>query len=145
MIYMPLYAALVGGVLIVLQTGLKLTVGTYRGVVNKGLGTEGDPKLARLARRHANMAENAPIFIAVLAIYELFFGQTNLAFWLAAIFVFARVAHIIAFSNNAGSHLEDTSGGKKIFVAMRMIGAFGSAITSLVLGVALLVGAVPFL
>ena len=77
------------------------------------------------------------IFIAVLAVYELINGQTGLAFWLALAFGIGRLAHAIGFSSNTGSHLVDVKGGRKVFIAMRVIGAMSTFFTFIVLGGAL--------
>lgn len=134
----PVYAALLGGGLLAAQSLLMLNVGMYRTSLQKGVGVDGDVKLERLVRRHGNLAENAGIFVAVLTIYELLFGQTTLAFWVAIIFAAARALHAFGFSNAAGSHLIEAEGGKKLFLMMRASGAMITAIVSIVLGVALI-------
>ncbi|MCR9140006.1 MAG: MAPEG family protein [Alphaproteobacteria bacterium] len=134
---MPIYAALLGGTLLAAQNILMLNVGLYRTSLGKGAGVDGDVKLERLVRRHGNLAENAAIFVVVLALYELLLGQTGLAFWTTTVFALARLMHIAGFANAAGSHIIDAEGGKKLFVLMRAGGAGLSAIASLLLGLAL--------
>lgn len=135
----PIYAALLGGALLTVQIILMLSVGMYRTSVKKGVGVDGDMKLERLVRRHGNLAENTAIFIVVLALYELLFGQTGLAFWTALLFAVARSMHIIGFSSNAGSHLADAESAGRIFVIMRASGAGLTAISSAALAIALLI------
>ncbi|MCR9213691.1 MAG: MAPEG family protein [Proteobacteria bacterium] len=134
---MPVYAALLGGTLIVIQNVLMLNVGLYRTNQKKGVGIDGDVTLERRVRRHGNLAENAAIFIIVLTLYELLLGQTAMALLSAIVFAAARLSHIAGFANEAGSHLIGVQGRKKIFVLMRAVGAGLSALASLMIGVAL--------
>jgi uncharacterized membrane protein YecN with MAPEG domain len=136
-VFTPLYAAMLGGFLIVGQAILMIMVGAYRGRIKQSVGIGEDMTLERLVRRHGNFAENAAIFIAVLAVYELINGQTGLAFWLALAFGIGRLAHAIGFSSNTGSHLVDVKGGRKVFIAMRVIGAMSTFFTFIALGGAL--------
>lgn len=136
----PTYAALLGGGLLILQILLMLSVGTYRSGAKKGVGVDGDTKLERLVRRHCNLAENAAIFIVVLALYELIFGQTLIALGTASVFFAARLLHAFGFSSLSGSHLVDAKGAGSKFVLMRASGAGLTALASLVIAIALIVG-----
>ena len=135
----PIYAALLGGALLCLQIILMLTVGTYRSNSGKGVGVAGDMKLERLVRRHGNLAENAAIFITVFALYELLFGQTLIALIVGLVFFLARALHALAFTSDSGSHLVDGRGAGKKFVLMRVSGALLTALSSLALGITLIV------
>ncbi len=130
---LPLYSAYLGAFLITLQTLLAASVGGYRGRNRKAIGTANDAVLERRVRRHANMTEYAPIFLTVLALYEIIAGQTGAILWLAIIFAVARIFHVIGFSSSAGSHLEDAAGGRVVFVLSRMIGAGFTLLSSLAL------------
>jgi uncharacterized membrane protein YecN with MAPEG domain len=134
---MPVYAGLLGGTLIVVQNILMLNVGLYRTNQKKGVGVDGDVTLERRVRRHGNLAENAAIFVIVLALYELLLGQTAMALLAAVVFAVARLLHVAGFASEAGSHLIGAQGGNKIFVLMRAGGAGLSALASLVIGTAL--------
>lgn len=136
----PIYAALLGGGLLILQIALMLSVGTYRSGAKKGVGVDGDMNLERLVRRHGNLAENAAIFLIVLTLYELIFGQTVIALGTAAVFFAARLFHAIGFSSLAGSHLVEAKGAGAKFVLMRVAGAALTALTSIVLAIALIFG-----
>ena len=135
----PLFSALVAGSLLTLQTILMLTVGMYRNNAGKGVGNDGDPALERLVRRHANLAENAAIFLVVLALYELLFGTTSFVMVVGLVFVAARVMHLVGFSSDAGSHLVNPTGGRRAFVLLRAGGAGLTALSTLALGVTLVV------
>lgn len=145
MLNAPLYAALLGGVLIVLQALLMLSAGGYRGRNRKAVGVEGDVTLERLVRRHGNLAENAAIFIVVLGLYEILVGSTPLVSGLALVFLIARLSHAVAFSSAAGSHLQGADGGGRIFLLLRMFGAGFTALSFVVLGIALVIAAIPML
>ena len=135
----PLFSALVAGSLLTLQTILMLTVGMYRNNAGKGVGNDGDPALERLVRRHANLAENAAIFLVVLALYELLFGTTSFVMVVGLVFVAARVMHLVGFSSDAGSHLVNPTGGRRVFVLLRAGGAGLTALSTLALGMTLVV------
>lgn len=116
-----------------------LAVGTYRSNTGKGVGVADDMKLERLVRRRGNLAENAAIFITVFALYELLFSQTWIAMILGIVFFLARTLHALAFTSNSGSHLVDGRGAGKKFVLMRVSGALLTALSSLALGITLIV------
>ena len=133
----PIYAATLGGCLLAGQGILAFNVGLYRTQVGKAAGVENDIELERRVRRHGNLAENAAIFVATLTLYELVLGQTGFALALAIVFGAARLLHIIGFSNKTGSHGVELEGSRKVFMLMRASGAGLSALTSIVLGGAL--------
>ena len=122
---LPIYAAALGAFLIVLQAGLMLTVGLHR---SKGqfIGNGDDRDLERKVRRHGNLAENAGLFLVVIALFEMIVGQTTYVAAVCIVFAVARVLHAIGFSSLAGSHGEDLTGARKAFAGMRGIGAFGT-------------------
>lgn len=126
MIQLPIYAASLGAFLIVLQVVLMLTVGMHR-MKGQFIGTGEDRELERKVRRHGNLAENAGLFLVVIALFEMIVGQTTYVAAVCVIFAVARVMHAIGFSSLAGSHGEDLSGGRKAFAGMRALGAFGTA------------------
>lgn len=130
---LPIYSAYLGAFLIALQTVLAAMVGGYRGRNRKSIGHSDDAVLERKVRRHANMTEYAPIFLAVLTLYEIIAGQTTVILWLAIVFAAARLFHIVGFSSSAGSHLEQASGGRLLFVFSRMLGAGLTLLSSLAL------------
>ena len=130
---LPLYSAYLGAFLITLQTLLAASVGGYRGRNRKAIGNADDAVLERRVRRHANMTEYAPIFLTVLAPFEIIAGQASAILWLAIVFAVARVFHMIGFSSSAGSHLDNTSGGRLVFLLARMIGAGFTLLSSLAL------------
>mgnify|MGYP001815402412 FL=1 len=136
-ITMPVYTAYMAAFLIVVQTALALSVGGYRGRNRKPIGDADDEVLARRIRRHANMTEYAPIYISVLALYELMVGQTTTVFWMALLFAISRVLHVIGFSSSAGSHLQNLSGNRRLFLLSRMVGAGLTLILSFAIGVML--------
>lgn len=93
--------------------------------------------LERLVRRHGNLAENAAIFLVVLALFELLFGASTFVWAIGMLFLVGRLFHIIGFSNATGSHLVNPDGASRVFILMRMAGALLTALSTIVLGVAL--------
>ena len=133
----PIIAAVTGAVLIILQALLMITVGMHRIRHGVNLGTGEDQALERKIRRHGNLAENAGLFVAVLALAEMTVVPNNVVRTIAIIFIVARLSHAIALSSVAGSHGAE---GGKVFVAARAIGAFGTFGCFLALGGYLLTG-----
>ncbi len=130
MINLPIYTAMLGAFLIVFQVALMMTVGLHR---SKGqfIGIGEDRDLERKVRRHGNLAENAGLFLVVIALLEMIAGQTLYVAAVCAAFAAARLLHAAGFSSLAGSHGDNLIGVRKAFAGMRAIGALGT------LGVAL--------
>ena len=133
----PVYSAVLAGTLLSLQSVLMLTVGMYRSGVGKGVGVDGDMKLERLVRRHGNLAENSAIFLVVLTLYELLKGADPFALIVGVVFLSARMLHVMGFSSDAGSHLVEVGGARRIYVLMRASGAGLTALCSIALGLTL--------
>ena len=131
----PYVAATVGAVLIILQQVLMMMAGAHRGKAMVGVGVGSDLDLERKVRRHGNLAENAAIFLVVLSFAEILSGGGAIVTTLGAVFLFARILHVIAFASLTGSHLKD---GFKIFTLCRMGGALGSGLSGIGLGLYLL-------
>lgn len=129
---LPLTAALTGAVLIVLQQILMLNTGMHRVKTQIGVGVGDDLHLERKARRHGNLAENAALFVIVLGLTELITGSSGAVSTFAAVFVGARLCHALGFSSLSGSHGGDE--GSKVFVLLRALGAFGTALSGVGLG-----------
>lgn len=122
---LPLYSAMLGAFLIVLQVVLMLTVGLHR-AKGQFIGNEGDRDLERKVRRHGNLAENSGLFLVVIALLEMIAGQTAYVAAVCLIFAIARLLHAAGFSSLAGSHGDDLTGARKAFAGMRAMGAFGT-------------------
>ncbi|WP_432201328.1 MAPEG family protein [Erythrobacter sp. W53] len=127
---LPLYTALLGAFLIVLQVILMLSVGLHR-AKGQFIGNGDDRDLERKVRRHGNLAENSGLFLVVLALLEIIAGQTSWVLGLCILFGVARLLHAVGFSSLAGSHGEDLTGARKAFAGMRAMGAFGTLATAL--------------
>ena len=70
---------------------------------------------------------------------RVFFGQTLIALIVGLVFFLARGLHALAFTSDSGSHLVDGRGAGKKFVLMRVSGALLTALSSLALGITLIV------
>lgn len=128
---LPIIAAQTGAVLIILQMILMLSTGLHRAKTQTAMGVGADLHLERKMRRHGNLAENAALFVAVLAIAEIIGLSAKPLTIMALVFVGARFAHALGFLSLAGSHMQN---GSKLFIALRSIGAFGTAVSGLGLG-----------
>jgi hypothetical protein len=127
----PIISAYAGGLLIIMQGILMVLTGLHRARAGINLGLGDDPVMERKVRRHGNLAENAGIFLAVLAVAEMTVVPHQVILIIATVFVVARLFHAIAMSTEAGSHGADSG---KIFVAGRALGAFGTLGSFLALG-----------
>ena len=67
-----------------------------------GLGSGGDPVLARKIRVHANFIEFVPIALLLLALLELAGLQAAWLWTFGAVLLLARVMHAIGLSRHAG-------------------------------------------
>ena len=126
----PVISATTAAVILALQLVLMITVGMHRVKTQTNIGVGEDPDLERKIRRHGNLAENAAIFLIVLALAELVGGSPSILCWVAIAFVVARISHAIAFSSLTGSHGE---GGSQLFILARVIGAFGTFLSGVFL------------
>lgn len=133
----PIIAAVAGAVLIILQAILMILVGMHRIRNRVNLGTGDDPALERKIRRHGNLAENAALFIVVLALAEMTVVPNDIIRIIAIVFIVGRIFHAIALSTVAGSHGSATG---KVFPIFRAIGAFTTFGSFVALGIYLLTG-----
>ncbi|HLI66842.1 MAG TPA: MAPEG family protein [Caulobacteraceae bacterium] len=91
----PIVSALTAGILILLQTAFMFAAANQRRQHGPAVGEATDPNMIRAVRRHGNLAENAGIFIASIALLELLSGPSG-RLWieiLCGAFVVARLAH----------------------------------------------------
>lgn len=133
----PIIAAVAGAILVVLQALLMILVGLHRLRNRIALGTGNDPALERKIRRHGNLAENAALFLVVLALAEMTVVPDDVVRVIAIIFVFGRILHAIALSTVSGSH---GSAAGRLFPALRAIGAFSTFGCFIALGFYILSG-----
>jgi uncharacterized membrane protein YecN with MAPEG domain len=70
----PVISAFTAGILIVLQTAMLFAAINQRRQHGPSLGEGYDPDVIRAVRRHGNLAENAAIFIACVALLEMLGG-----------------------------------------------------------------------
>lgn len=94
----PYVSGATAAVLILLQMLLTLAVVLQRRRNRQSLGDGDNPALLRAIRRHGNFAENAALFIAGFTLYELLGGPVFTLEILCAVFVAARLSHVIGLS-----------------------------------------------
>ncbi len=127
----PVITAMVAAIIIILQQILMLTVGLHRGRAGIGVGFGEDQNLERKIRRHGNLAENAALFIATLALAEILGTPGIIVMVFGAVFVSARIFHALGMGSLSGSHLAD---GGAVFRMMRALGALGTVLAGVALG-----------
>ena len=101
----PFITAATAVVLAVIQMFLMLYTARGRGKYKAGLGDGGSDPLLRRIRMHGNLAENAPLFLILLALTEISGQWVGLVPIFALVFVVARLAHAIGLSMTAGPSL----------------------------------------
>jgi uncharacterized membrane protein YecN with MAPEG domain len=94
----PYVTAITAGVLVVMQTALMLSVAVARRRNRQSLGDGGYDDLVRAIRRHGNLAENAALFVAGFALFELTGGARSVLIFLCTTFVVGRITHAIGLS-----------------------------------------------
>ena len=129
----PAIAATTGGALLALQMLLGFTVSGARGQSNVWIGASGSAPLERIARRHANLAENAGLFLGGFTLLELSGHWPTLLLILCPTFVVLRLFHAAGLSRQNTNNL------------LRLIGGAGTYLLGLVLGGALVWIAAPAL
>lgn len=119
MTQLPIYSALSASILLSLQMVLMLTVGMNRVKYKQGVGDGGHQDLELKIRRHANLAENAAIFLLGLALLEILGGNATAVLSFGAAFVIARILHAIGLTMGDGPN------------APRFLGATGTALVGI--------------
>ena len=113
----PSITAATAIVLAVLQMLLLLYTARGRGRYRAGLGDGGSEPLLRRIRMHGNLAENAPLFLILLALTEAS-GQ-----WVALVPIFAVAFIVVRLSHALGLSI---SSGVTIFRFVGVIGTVAS-------------------
>ncbi|HZC16634.1 MAG TPA: MAPEG family protein [Caulobacteraceae bacterium] len=94
----PIISAFTAGILMLLQTALVFAAVNQRRLHGPSLGESSDPNVIRAVRRHGNLAENAAIFIACVALLEMLGGGRPWVAILCAAFLIARLSHAFGLS-----------------------------------------------
>jgi uncharacterized membrane protein YecN with MAPEG domain len=129
----PVISALTGGILIMLQSALVLAAANQRRLHGPSVGEPTDPDVTRAIRRHGNLAENAAIFIACVALLELLGGGRLWVAILCAAFLAARLFHAFGLSLKNPTN------------AFRVVGIILTVLVGLALGGRLIVVAIRLL
>jgi uncharacterized protein len=129
----PVISAFTAGILILLQSALVFAAANQRRLHGPSVGESTDVNVTRAVRRHGNLAENAAIFIACIALLEMLGGGRVWVEVLCAAFVAARVLHAFGLS------LKNTTN------AFRVVGIILTVFVGLTLGVRLVLVAAPYL
>lgn len=89
------YTAALSGLLLM---ALTMRISSTRAKTNILIESGDNEDLLYKIRAHANLAENAPVFLILLTLYELVGGSPKVAFGLAGLFILARIIHLYAMS-----------------------------------------------
>jgi len=123
-------------ILVLMYFALALNVSLTRGRVKIGIGSGPDPSgpLNKAVRTHGNAGEFIPIFVA-LFLYFLLVGVGGWVTWVAIVATASRVLHAMGMlattDFNRGPH------------ALRAVGAMGTYLSGVALGIALLMRVYP--
>lgn len=101
----PLITGYTAAFLGTMQIFLMMNVGFARRKSGVSLGNGEDDVLLYKIRRHANLAENASLFLILLGFLEISGAETKYVLGLATIFVSARLFHAYALSGPGKSNL----------------------------------------
>ena len=99
---MPTITLLFASLHALLLLALIAPISRHRHQHKIGLGSGGDPVLARKIRAHANFIEFVPIALLLLALLELGGLQATWLWVFGAALLLARVMHAIGLSRHAG-------------------------------------------
>ena len=107
----PVISAFAAAILAIFQMLLMAIVVLTRAKYKVGISDGGHADLARRIRSHANLIENAPIFLIVLTLLEISGMNQTVLIVLAAIFILGRLAHAYIVSQTSEAHLLRVFGG----------------------------------
>lgn len=114
-----LYAALLVAVLVCLTT----RIGLLRAKTGISILDGGNARLAVEMRRHGNFAEHVPLAIVLMAIVEINGGSSLFLHVVGIALVISRVAHPFGLHHD------------RVQAPLRLIGAVGTSLVTIALGV----------
>lgn len=109
-----LYAALFGLLVVILM----LAVIYLRRSLRVGLGDGGNRDLQRAIRVHGNAIECVPVFLIMLAAFELNHGSATMLHLFGAAFLTARVAHAWGLYASGGASIGRVAGATGTMVLL---------------------------
>ena len=102
--------AVYASLLAMLVVLLVVVVVKLRRSLRVGMGDGGNRDLARAIRVHGNAIESIPLFLVLLAVYELNHGNTALLHFFGAVFFISRVLHAWGLYSSGGASPGRVSG-----------------------------------
>lgn len=118
--------AVYASLLALLAVMLALVVMKLRNSLRIGLGDGGNRDLSRAIRVHGNALESIPLFLVLLAVYELNHGRPMALHIFGAVFLVSRVLHAWGLFSSGG-----TSPGRLIGTAGTYVCLLGLAVANL--------------
>ncbi len=122
----PYVTSITAGLLLLLQMSLAFAVSGGRGKVQAWIGDGGNADLLRKSRRHANLAENAGLFLIGFALIELSGLMPRLLLAACVAFVVIRIFHAVGLSRANTNN------------PFRLMGGIGTYLLGFLLGGALI-------
>ncbi|KLJ01127.1 MAPEG family protein [Luteimonas sp. FCS-9] len=121
----PRISLLIASLHVVLYVALSLRVVLHRNAAKVGIGTGGDPVLARKVRVQANFGEYVPLALLMLALLELAAFDTRLLWSLGLALLLARVLHAVGLGGSAGYSVGRTGGAVLTFLLLLAMAGLG--------------------
>lgn len=131
---LPLAAGALAALLLAMQSLFMLQTGLGRRASGIGWGEGEGPDLKRAMRRHGNLAENAGVLIAGLALAELLGAPPAFAWGAAALAGAARLAHAASMAQALAG---EGPQAKPRFL-LRLTGAVGTGTAGILIAAAIL-------
>lgn len=114
-----LYAALLVAVLVCLTT----RIGLLRAKTGISILDGGSKQVAVEMRRHGNFAEHVPLLIVLMAIVEINGGSPLFLHVIGLVLVICRIAHPLGLRHD------------RVQTPLRLVGAVGTSLSTIALGV----------
>jgi len=121
----PRISLLIASLHVVLYVVLSLRVALHRANAKVGIGTGGDPVLARKVRVQANFGEYVPLALLMLALLELAAFDPRLLWTLGLALLLARVLHAVGLGSSAGYSVGRFGGAMLTFALLLVMAGLG--------------------
>ncbi|ASR42294.1 hypothetical protein BEN78_01620 [Xanthomonas citri pv. mangiferaeindicae] len=121
----PRIALLIASLHVVLYVALSVRVALHRASAKVGIGTGGDPVLARKVRVQANFGEYVPLALLMLALLELAAFDPRLLWTLGLGLLLARVLHAVGLGGSAGYSIGRFGGAMLTFALLLTMAGLG--------------------
>ncbi|MEP7156569.1 MAG: MAPEG family protein [Betaproteobacteria bacterium] len=111
-------SALYAGLLAILVVMLAVVVIRLRQTLRVGTGDGGNRDLVRAIRAHGNAVETIPLFLILLALYEINRGNVTMLHVYGAVFFISRVLHAWGLFSSGGASPGRLAGTVGTFICL---------------------------